>query len=704
MNRNVWQCSRSRAVNARPGRAAVRAAPHVRSAEGRVRGVNKVVISRIESQPRNISGARRDARPLTIARERLFIAKDRAGVRAGQHDVGIVRGYGDGRKRTLLPRGAGLIPPRRAARGQPQSPPARPQPRAVARINRERRDVNEARVRNALVGRGESLPAVRRFSDQAARRGRVNDAWVGRVYCNQAAVAAEHLPPAVDAFAVRTLQKSVAARARQIARPVWMRHAVIKLRRGVTAVERSPSHDAVGGIAGRGRSRRGRGKRINGFVDSAVARGEHRPVARGVVPRVKDNRVMMAVRVLRRVRVNPRIRGQPPIRAAVVGSEQINAADPDAICVHRINRNRIGVPPRVEQTARADSAIAEKGVLRPGKQHGVEFCRVAFAHLRRPGVRVAARRRTKDRVQAGLIASRRIRRSGVDDVLVRRGKGQRCPPHPRIVQHFRPRARTARVGVAENLRLGERPARSEKGIRRLIVANDKIETSARGRRVERSRPVRSAVNRAPHAGARRRINATAVGRADHDVVDVMKIRSCSSHQPRPGQSSIRAFEDARAANRVEVEEAFARARVKHVRVVAIHRQRIDRDVGDHVGQRFPACSAVGRLPHPARSRRRVHRVVIRRMDDQGPSAPADVARAKLRPDRAGFGLRSVQIFISRRRITRHPQHPLAGFQVTFDRNLLFAFGQSFPQVKLRRLVRRPFVVLFFVLLILRFGG
>ena len=220
--------------------------------------------------------------------------------------------------------------------------------------------------------------------------------------------------------------------------------------------------------------------------------------------------------------------------------------------------------------------------------------------------------------------------------------------------------------VAVNRRLIERPARHENIIARAIGANHQIKCAIAFCHGQGARPRRTAIHRTPNPGARSGIKALAVIRADDQIIHVIKVRRHRRRQMRPGRAAVRRFINANASMAVEIAEAFARARIKHVGVFRIERQRSHGQIGQQIGQGIPCASAVRRFPDAAADARDIHNAWVGWMNLKGARASAQIARPQRHPRAEPFISRCARNYIIARR-----QYAIFGRRVTRHRVHLF---------------------------------
>src|SRR5262249_44845118 len=144
-------------------------------------------------------------------------------------------------------------------------------------------------------------------------------------------------------------------------------------------------------------------------------------------------------------------------------------------------------------------------------------------------------------------------------------------------------------------------ARGEQEVGGCVGTDREVEAAAEGARraLEHALPARAAVGAAPDAGGGGGVDAVRAVRAHHQVVDVVEIGVGGGREPGPGLAGVGGLEAPGAAHAVDVEVALAGAGVEHVGVAGRHRQAVDGDVGQHVGDRPPALAGVVRLPDAA---------------------------------------------------------------------------------------------------------
>ena len=157
--------------------------------------------------------------------------------------------------------------------------------------------------------------------------------------------------------------------------------------------------------------------------DAAVAPEPRGLIRRAVVIGVEDDLVLVGVHVLGDVREDPPVAGDPEVRRAVVGAEQVDAADPDDVGVDRVDLDDVVVP----ALAVALGAEAPRRVGDVGEQQRVE--RVGPAQARLPGGAAVGRAEdVDDRAEpAGITV---VGHADVHDVVVARGD---VDGHPSLV-------------------------------------------------------------------------------------------------------------------------------------------------------------------------------------------------------------------------------------------------------------------------------
>ena len=491
-----------------------------------------------------------------------------------------------------------------------------------------------------------------------------------------AAVAAEDLLPGVRPGGVGATRGAVVLRAAEVGGAVGVDGAAVELRHRVAVVQVLPDHRGIRRVAGR--------QRVEGAEDAAVVADVEGAVGRPVVARVEDQDVLVGVGVARRVAARvlpPPVGGEPPGAAAVVGAEEVDAAQPDPVRVAGVDGDGLVIPPLVEEEVGvAEAALLEGGDHRVAEQQGVERPGVGVAHLRRPRLGAAAGRRAEDREQPLVAVVVRVDRGdGVDHVLVRRRDRQGGASHRPLGEHPQPGPGGLGRGAPVDGRLLEGAAGGEDPVGPLVGADGEVEAAAEDRRRQHLRPGGAAVERAPDAGVGGRVDAPAVPGADHDVVDVAE--AGGRGEAGPGGAAVGRLEDAGAAHGVDVEVALAGAGVEDARIRRVHRQGVDRDVGEQVGERAPGDAGVGRLPDAARHPRGVEGARLARVDDQRAGAAADVARAERRPAaQVGLFADRLEAALGARRqhgapgdrVLRHEAHRLERLEVALDRDLALA--------------------------------
>src|SRR5262249_13334181 len=112
------------------------------------------------------------------------------------------------------------------------------------------------------------------------------------------AISSIDLFPGIDAFLVGSEQRAVVLRAAEIALAVGQNRSIVKLCNTIPVVQRFPGNSAVGRFARRLISRCNSTGGVLRLEDSAVPAYKHYLIARAVILRVENDRVLIGVRVL----------------------------------------------------------------------------------------------------------------------------------------------------------------------------------------------------------------------------------------------------------------------------------------------------------------------------------------------------------------------------------------------------------------------
>src|SRR5262249_17753018 len=156
---------------------------------------------------------------------------------------------------------------------------------------------------------------------------------IDRVDSRHAPIAAKDRAPLVRPARIEAAQGAVILRTSEIRAAAGKRDAVIELRGAIAAIDRAPTDPRLVGAAHRAVAGSDGSTALRGAVDAAIVGDVQNLVGGAVEAGVEGEEMLVGMRE------GSRAIGIAPVGTAVIGAKDIDAGDPYAVSVERIDRD-----------------------------------------------------------------------------------------------------------------------------------------------------------------------------------------------------------------------------------------------------------------------------------------------------------------------------------------------------------------------------